>query len=67
MLNIYGYFYLPKIDKCKINNHGEISREFPKYIYKKLDLVLEKSFVNGSKINEVFIFIKKLINKYYKK
>ncbi|MDU3350914.1 MAG: hypothetical protein E7E72_12530, partial [Clostridium sp.] len=55
------------IDKCKINNHGEISREFPKFLYDKLDLVLNKSLINFNKANKSIIVFKNFIKKYFKK
>lgn len=55
------------IDKCEINNHGEISREFPKFLYDKLDLVLNKSLINFNKANKSIILFKNSIRKYLKK
>lgn len=55
------------IDKCEINNHGEISREFPKFLYDKLDLVLNKSLINFNKANKSIIVFKNFIKKYFKK
>ncbi|MCR1951280.1 hypothetical protein NSA50_09470 [Clostridium sp. DSM 100503] len=55
------------IDKCEINNHGEISREFPKFLYDKLDLVLNKSLINFNKANKSIILFKNFIRKYLKK
>lgn len=55
------------IDKCEINNHGEISREFPKFLYDKLDLVLNKSLINFNKANKSIIVFKNFIKKYLKK
>ena len=55
------------LDKCEINNHGEISREFPKFLYDKLDLVLNKSLINFNKANKSIILFKNSIRKYLKK
>lgn len=55
------------IDKCEINNHGEISREFPQFLYDKLDLVLNKSLINFNKANKSIILFKNSIRKYLKK
>ncbi|MBS5886669.1 hypothetical protein [Clostridium sp.] len=55
------------IDKCEINNHGEIAREFPKFLYDKLDLVLNKSLINFNKANKSIIVFKNFIKKYLKK
>lgn len=55
------------IEKCEINNHGEIAREFPKFLYDKLDLILDNSITNLGKINKNIIVIKNFIQKYLKK
>ena len=56
-LNIY---------KCQINNHGEISKEFPKFLYDRLDLVLDKGIINFNKINKISINLKNFLYKYLK-
>lgn len=55
------------IDKCEINNHGEIAREFPKFLYDKLELILDKSLINYSKLNKGIISFKNFIHKNLKK
>ncbi|MGG7058103.1 hypothetical protein ACQPUZ_07365 [Clostridium tertium] len=54
------------VEKCNINSHGEISKEFPKFLYDKLDLVLDKGIINFNIINKKIIILKNLIHKYLK-
>jgi hypothetical protein len=51
------------VDKCDINSHGEIAKEFPKFLYDKLDLVLGKGLVNFNKINKGITSLKNYIYK----
>lgn len=55
------------VEKCEINNHGEIAREFPKFIYDKLEFILDKSLINYSKLNKEIIGLKNFIQKNLKK
>jgi len=52
------------IEKCEINNHGEIAREFPKFLYNKLDLILDKKVINFNEINKKTINFKSFLYKY---
>lgn len=55
------------IDKCEINNHAEIAREFPSFLYDKLGIILDKSLINFNKVNKSIIGLKNFINKNLKK
>lgn len=55
------------VDKCNINSHGEIAKEFPKFLYDKLDLVLDKGIINFNKISKQIISLKSFIGRYLKK
>ena len=55
------------LDKCDIKNHGEISKEFPIYIFKKLDLILDKGPINFNYYSKDIEIIKKIAKKFIRK
>ena len=49
------------IDKCNINHHNEISKEYPGYMIEKLCKILKEGYINQKLIQKVISFVKKAL------
>lgn len=53
------------VDKCQIENHGEIAKVFPQYLVNNLNSILEKNIINDSIYKSKWIKVYKCLYKKY--